>query len=97
MLTLEALKEILEFHKKFTDYTDKLADLGIELIDTPVWNNFYEMFDKIIIISFNEVQADYIFWWLYEDVEKIIYHSDGSKTDVTELEDLYKYLETLNK
>lgn len=95
-MTLKTLKEIIELHKHFSNYIDKLSDLHIEIIDTPIWNDFYELFDKMITSSFNEVQADYIFWWLYEDVDKIIYMEDKEEVDVTELEDLYKYLESLN-
>lgn len=95
-MTLKTLKEIIELHKHFSNYIDKLSDLHIEIIDTPIWNDFYELFDKMITSSFNEVQADYIFWWLYEDVDKIIYMDDKEEVDVTELEDLYKYLESLN-
>lgn len=36
---------------------------------------------------------DMIEWWLYEDVEKIIYNMDGTVlADVTEIENLYKYM-----
>lgn len=31
-------------------------------------------------------------WWLFDNVDKIIYKTDGSWVDVTNVEDLYDYL-----
>lgn len=31
-------------------------------------------------------------WWLYEDVEKVLYETNGNKIDISTPENLYEYL-----
>lgn len=50
------------------------------------------MFDKIIDIFFTDEGSDLIFWYLYEDVDKIIYQKDKDDIYLNSLEDLYNYL-----
>ena len=49
---------------------------------------------EIINIMEEELNCfNMIEWWLYENVEKIIYNTDGTVfADVTEVENLYEYL-----
>lgn len=35
---------------------------------------------------------DFISWWLYEDVEKVIWLDDGTRIELNTAEDLYDYL-----
>ena len=53
----------------------------------------YLITEMIDMIEENLGHKDILEWWLYEDVEKIIYNLDNTVfADVTKLEDLYDYL-----
>lgn len=39
-----------------------------------------------------EDNNDILDWWLYEDVDKVIYENDGTETSIRTLEELYVYL-----
>lgn len=40
----------------------------------------------------NEFFDNTISWWLFENVDKIIYYEDGTKRDISNLRDFYDYL-----
>ena len=57
----------------------------------------YLITEMIDMIEENLGHKDMLEWWLYEDVEKIIYNSDNTVfADVTKLEDLYDYMVSNN-
>lgn len=57
----------------------------------------YLVAEMIDMIEENLDHKDMLEWWLYEDVEKIIYNSDNTVfADVTKIEDLYDYMTNNN-
>ena len=52
-------------------------------------------FDTVFKDAYDERGLDLIQWWLYEDVEKLIYavKTDEVLADLTEMEDLWNYVE----
>lgn len=89
MILQEDLKRIINLQQEFVKEWDKNPVLNIEsrLYDVPLI-----MFDTCINSVLTETGADLLFWWLYEDVDKIIYLKDGSEIDLTNLDDLLDYL-----
>ena len=79
---IKTLTVIKEQNKKLNE----LYKIGIDLSD------FYGECETALIISTakliskknDEVISDWIFWWLYEDVDKIIY-DNGGQIDVTDI------------
>lgn len=89
MILQEDLKRIINLQQEFVEEWDKNPVLNIEsrLYDVPLI-----MFDTCINSVLTETGADLLFWWLYENVDKIIYLKDGSEIDLTNLDDLLDYL-----
>lgn len=89
MILQEDLKRIIKLQQEFVEEWDKNPVLNIEsrLYDVPLI-----MFDTCINSVLTETGADLLFWWLYENVDKIIYLKDGSEIDLTNLDDLLDYL-----
>jgi len=57
----------------------------------------YLITEMIDMIEENLGHKDMLEWWLYEDVEKIIYNLDNTVfADVTKIEDLYDYMTNNN-
>ena len=72
---------------------DKLVD-GFPVVDMGNYlvNEILEMINEIMEIK----DEDLLSWWLYEDVEKIIYDED-KEISVRTLEELYDYIKKENK
>lgn len=89
MILQEDLKRIIKLQQEFVKEWDDNPVLNIEsrLYDIPLI-----MFDTCINAVLTDTGADLLFWWLYENVDKIIYLKDGSKIDLTNLDDFLNYL-----
>ena len=94
-LTLEEFKEILEKIQKHEQERDIISnimvkgstgfiDFGIDILD-----EFVKILEKLM----NDEKTQWISWWLWEDVNKVIYlKKENYNYDVTTPEDLYYYL-----
>ena len=87
---IEALKVIKKQDAKF----HTLYNMGVDLID------FYSECETQLMVALSKLigkdegrTLDWISWWLYEDVDKIIY-DNGGETNVTEINDFVEFLIT---
>jgi len=87
----EAFIKTINKYKQFIDASDKLNDLGIDLSEGPITDAIDAIFDAWLAEFLNEEDIDIIYWWLFEDVDKIIYDGD-EEINVEDIEDLYNYL-----
>ena len=89
MILREDLKRIINLQQEFVEEWDKNPVLNIEsrLYDVPLI-----MFDTCMNSVLTETGSDLLFWWLYENVDKIIYLKDGTEVDLTKLDDFLDYL-----
>jgi len=96
-MTLQQFKNIINKVNSFDDCLNKLSELGIELIDSPLCSCFFSIFEELIRLSYGEVGLDYVLWWLYESVEDktILDENDNEIANLETVEDLYNYLESL--
>lgn len=82
--------------QNFNEYIDSIAHkLKIELYETPLFEYPSVIFDNFIYSHFTDEGCDLIFWWMYEDVPKIIYQDTifgKVETNIEDIEDLWKYL-----
>ena len=89
MILQEDLKNTILLWKEFLDEWDKNTALNA---DSKLYNIPGIIFDTYITSVLTEEGADLLFWWLYEDVDKIIYLEDKSEIDVNKLDDILNYL-----
>ena len=85
----EAVIKALKGIKKESEKRDIFYDNGIDLINYE--NGYQEELLNLLKVVMQDTYNN-ISWWLYEDVEKIIYFKNGKKRDLTKVEDLIKYL-----
>lgn len=78
-------------YQDFNTYLDNLKNAGLDLFETDLIEKAYSIFDTWIETILNEEGQDLIYWWLFEDVEKVI-TVDNEDINVAELEEFVKYL-----
>jgi hypothetical protein len=106
MITKEEFIKFIKSYQTFVSGTDRL----FEALTGSKYNNVFEtdwgnavgqMLDTFIESHFTEVGADYVFWWLFEEVDHKIWRTvdpdlfNGKSVieyDVNDIEDLWKYL-----
>ena len=91
-MKLEDFKHLVDYKIKFDNDLEVIERLtGIRLFESDLITDTYNIFDAAIALAFTEEGQDLVFWWLYEDVPKIIYNKE-TKIDVEDIEDLWKYM-----
>ena len=77
--------------------TDQLKDIGINIIESPLYDIPAKLFDNFIETVCTDDGVDLVFWWLYEDVDKVICENIGEaeeqKISLDTVYQLYEYLE----
>lgn len=77
--------------------TDQLKDIGINIVESSLYNIPAELFDNFIETVCTDDGVDLVFWWLYEDVDKVICENVGEaeeqKISLDTVYQLYEYLE----
>lgn len=87
----ESFIKTINKYKQFIDTVDKLNDLGVNLYEGAIADSIDAIFDAWLTEFLNKEDVDTIYWWLFEDVDKIIYDED-KEINVEKIEDLYDYL-----
>lgn len=93
---IKRMKLIQDFHNKkenMIDFFNKVIEENDCYI--PLGDNLTNEMLQMISENMN-IKDDLLEWWLYEPVEKIIYYKD-EEISVKTLEELYDYLQTINK
>lgn len=78
-------------YKEFLDTSDKLMELGIDLAEGPITYSIDTIFDSWLQSILNEEGQDLVYWWLFEDVDKVI-TDNGNEINVEDIEEFTKYL-----
>lgn len=101
MITLENFKETLRIYQDFIAKQEILKSAGIDILES--WLNDLPglLFDQWCKSNFTDEGVDWIYWWLFEDVDKVIYFETDTlfghqsvKLDITTVEALYNYLKS---
>ena len=65
-MTKEDLLKAFELMDELNDTLDVLSNIGIEITETPLFNNAGCLFDLLIDSNFDEEGQDAINWWYFE-------------------------------
>lgn len=90
---------LIEQYQEQSDRIDRLSE--IISYDSPVVEFGWKMFDKLMAVSFNENQLDWINWWLYERIgfidgkEHPYYDEDNNAHYLHTAEDLWNFINKL--
>ena len=92
-MTKEKFKELVYGLEEYNEIYDKLNDLGIDALGSKYVAFPQKLFDHIMREGFGDAGLDTLLWWLYEDVEHVVFNEDGSVyANLDNIEDLYDYL-----
>lgn len=95
MLSKEKFIEYLTAITKYNEEADKLSDFfEANLFESPLFTKATNLTNIVIsyLSDVNEYIEDLINWWLYEDVDKLIFLPDGTTIDVETPDKLYDYI-----
>lgn len=95
-MTYQLFSKGIKNYQDFNTYLDNLRDTGFDIFDTALIENAHSVFDTWIESILNEEGQDLVYWWLFEDVEKVLYEDGKDNISVEKLEDLYAYMQSLN-
>ena len=91
-MTKEQFVETISYMQEFVNLIDELRQMGIDLIESKLYNLPANIFDQFVYSHFTEFGQDLVFWWMYEDVPKEITLDDGKVHDVEDVNDFYEFL-----
>ena len=86
----EHYKEVTRFEKFIDEFNDGtyICTLGDVLVTNIIWLLTQLTHDKED--KYNET---WLSWWLWEDVEKVVWDKDNNPIDVSTVDKLYDFLE----
>ena len=112
MITKEELKEFIDEYQTFDSAMERVEEAisgrkyGLNLFECDWYESVGKLLDIFLKSHFTDDGVDLITWWLFEDVDHIIYQkvnpdlfSGETKVeyDVNDLDDLWKYMITYEK
>ena len=99
-MTKEQFLTMIKDHQEQDAAIDRVSD--ILNWDSPIIDYGWKMMDLVIITNFNEVQQDWINWWLFErmspygDRVNEAYDENGKEIDVSTPEKLWDFIQQYN-
>ena len=91
------VNEIKNFHKEREEFDNAIEKFSDGYVILNIGNNLTtaleEILEELTFDRKDEHGETWLSWWLYEDVEKIIYTEQDDPIDVRTPEKLYDYLE----
>ena len=91
-MTRQEFKDCIRKLKEITEFGNKLSNLNVETIDCKEFYYAADIFFSWVKSVFGGSGEDLVTWWLYEEVDKIIYEEDGTETNLENIDDLFSYL-----
>ena len=97
MMEFELFSEMVTRWKNSREELEKFENALKPFFESsPIFNlgeDTRKALEELICVSCGlDKDSDLLWWWAFEDVNKIITTSDGKRYDVTTLEGLYKYI-----
>lgn len=97
----EFFYSIIERLGLMVDRSSQLINMGIESIEYE--SGFYAMIEDLLFKYYGPTQSEIICWWVYErqqmDDKSPVYliNSEGEKTQIKTVKQLYKFITKLKK
>lgn len=96
MIEESSFKVLIEGYFKQHDRVDNLDDLMPGVAASEVIDYGFKMFDELINVYFNEFGIDWIYYYLYENLEKC-YYENGERKPLETLDDLWNLIKEYRK
>ena len=92
MITFNHFEEAIKIIQEFSQEIDKFEKMGYYIAEMPIVDMTSRLLDLFIKSHFTEKGTDLIYWWLYENVEKVITLENNEKVYIETLEDLWDFM-----
>lgn len=92
MISKKEFVKIIENDRVYHTIIDKIEKYGISIYESEPHKCYSALLDILLEQFFNSEGIELIYWWLYEDVDKVITNDDDSTIELNSAEDLYDYL-----
>lgn len=96
-MNLELFEKTINAIQEHRKWQDEVTDFLEAKICTDTWafctvgENLISLLVEILEKEFNDI-GKWIDWWLFEDVEKVVYYQDKQNRNVEKIEDFYQFL-----
>ena len=94
MITFNHFEEAIKIIQEFSQEIDKFEEMGYYIAEMPIVDMTSQLLDVFIKSHFTEKGTDLVYWWLYENVEKVITLENNEKVYIETLEDLWDFMIT---
>ena len=107
-MKFEQFEKIIKEYIKFSHYEHKLNEMGLDIVDTPLYETTGFLLDNIWEAWFNDDGIDTINWWMFEyhdldedfdddlnlvqEKEPGMWDEDGNVIPMDTIEDLWNYV-----
>lgn len=97
-MTKEEFVHMINLAEKFSEEVDRWCDFGINVLESPIGNIPWEIFNVWVNANFNSDDCDWINWYLFERKSIITneilpcWDEEGNKIYIENSEQLYKFL-----
>lgn len=88
--------EIIKAYKGSIDWMTEMADNYIDIFDSPLSSTADVIFDTWLNDHFTEEGVELVYWWIFEDVDKLLYDDKDNSINVEDIEEFVKYLQENN-
>lgn len=96
MIGKQEFVDLIQGYYEQNERIDKLCELFNDAFWSPIIDWGFRMFDSLINIYFDEIGADWVSYYLYENPEKR-YYQDDIEMPLETLDDLWKLIESHRK
>lgn len=97
MIDVKTFKMAVDSINKHRKWQDRCTNFIEKEICTDSWafvtagDDLQSTLVKVLAKAFND-KGEWIDWWIFEDVEKVVGFADGTKKDISKIEDFYEFL-----
>lgn len=92
MIGKQEFVDLIQGYREQSERVDKLCEIFPDSFGDPIMDWGFRMFDNLINAYFDEIGADWVSYYLYENPEKR-YYQDNVEMPLETLDDLWKLIE----
>ena len=96
MITEHEFKFLIEDYLKQRKRVNELSNIISGAFESPVIDYGFMLFEKLINLCFTEEGADWVFFYLYENMENC-YYVDGERISLETTDDLWNLVKKHRK
>jgi hypothetical protein len=90
-MNIREFVKYIRIYQRGVNFLRDMDDMGLDFYETPLCESADTIFQAWLEQILNEEGQDLVYWWLFEEVDKVI-TEDGNDINVEGIEEFAKYL-----